>query len=1065
MSAPEIIQRYVRRSAWAVGFFAFARGLIRASFFLVPFFAALAGLDHFFDLSSFFRKTMWVLGCAGGLLFFGWGFWPLSLFRVKARSKSLAESNPAFREDDLEIAFNFSQKQTAPGVSDELKGDFLARMSEKLRTAGAASCFPRYPWKKRGALCAVFIFVLPALPWPGRVMFPFVSTRMRDFIEVKPGNAEVPFGSTARVEVSLKVPSADKPELFVKSGGDWVEMSPDHESANAFGFECKNIVAPLSYRVFWRGEWGERFTLTPVKALSVDSFQITITPPSYLGAEAKSQTTPEISGLAGSSVLLSAVLNRPITDATLLLPDGEQVKMTILTDAKIEARFSLQKSGVYGFSFSESRYPLQIRSDEPPTLSLLSPAEDLIVSAKDKLPVTFEAADDMGLGEINLIVEREKGNPQTRTVQTFSSPTPNILSTYDWDLGAANFKPGDVFRFQLEAVDKNTVTGPGRTKSEWRLIEIASFEKSHEALAQILEAWREKALDLLGDVNTTKSKLDAEAPDASKLNESMNKVAQNSSDVERSLDKILSLMEKDPLADYGVWLEHKEMKDNLTTVNETLMRQAQSAVQTGNKKEAAAALEQIASELERMLSLSEELSKKQRASDVMEMGENLKKLGEDMVRKLEQNPAEEAINRMLQEAQSLLSQMAKTIQQFPKELPDDFVNQEALKNLDIGKADDILSQIQQAMKQGDTKKALALAKQYLEAAKKMAEQLSEAYDSYSDENSAEQLADEIEKRAEKLSEITKKQQELLAETQKMESQRLKEMLKEQEKLLETLYKEQMEAIAKAERIMANNAFHSQVRQIMSVEITSMRLVADELRMKKIQRSVPLLEQMVMELQTTDNFLSVASTTVAGVSDMRDVRERENKILEKLKKPDLPESPMTDTEREAFSAMKSNQSALGKETQTLRKELQALSRKSASLDMSISEPLSKAASEMDNAAKQLGEGKSKEAQGSEERALAHLGQAGESLSGAQEMMGSMPGKGRPGGSGGGGGPRAIVRPGGGGGRGLQTGKVRLPSAQDYKPPKEFREELLESLKEKYPKAYEEIIHKYYKRLTD
>jgi hypothetical protein len=275
----------------------------------------------------------------------------------------------------------------------------------------------------------------------------------------------------------------------------------------------------------------------------------------------------------------------------------------------------------------------------------------------------------------------------------------------------------------------------------------------------------------------------------------------------------------------------------------------------------------------------------------------------------------------------------------------------------------------------------------------------------------------------------------------------------------------MEAIAKAERIMANNAFHSQVRQIMSVEITSMRLVADELRMKKIQRSVPLLEQMVMELQTTDNFLSVASTTVAGVSDMRDVRERENKILEKLKKPDLPESPMTDTEREAFSAMKSNQSALGKETQTLRKELQALSRKSASLDMSISEPLSKAASEMDNAAKQLGEGKSKEAQGSEERALAHLGQAGESLSGAQEMMGSMPGKGRPGGSGGGGGPRAIVRPGGGGGRGLQTGKVRLPSAQDYKPPKEFREELLESLKEKYPKAYEEIIHKYYKRLTD
>jgi hypothetical protein len=152
---------------------------------------------------------------------------------------------------------------------------------------------------------------------------------------------------------------------------------------------------------------------------------------------------------------------------------------------------------------------------------------------------------------------------------------------------------------------------------------------------------------------------------------------------------------------------------------------------------------------------------------------------------------------------------------------------------------------------------------------------------------------------------------------------------------------------------------------------------------------------------------------------------------------------------------------------LRRELQALSRKSASLNMGLSQPLSKAAEAMDKAAGHLGDMDSKNAQASQEEALRALSEAGEALSGAQEMMGATPGgQPMPRNGMGSGGPRAIVRPSNSpGGRGTQLGKVRLPSAKDYKPSKAFREELLESLKEKYPKAYEEIIHKYYKRLTD
>jgi hypothetical protein len=55
--------------------------------------------------------------------------------------------------------------------------------------------------------------------------------------------------------------------------------------------------------------------------------------------------------------------------------------------------------------------------------------------------------------------------------------------------------------------------------------------------------------------------------------------------------------------------------------------------------------------------------------------------------------------------------------------------------------------------------------------------------------------------------------------------------------------------------------------------------------------------------------------------------------------------------------------------------------------------------------------------------------------------------------------------GGSGAGARAASVRLPKADEYKPPREFREELLRSLREKYPKAYERTIKEYYERFAD
>ena len=60
---------------------------------------------------------------------------------------------------------------------------------------------------------------------------------------------------------------------------------------------------------------------------------------------------------------------------------------------------------------------------------------------------------------------------------------------------------------------------------------------------------------------------------------------------------------------------------------------------------------------------------------------------------------------------------------------------------------------------------------------------------------------------------------------------------------------------------------------------------------------------------------------------------------------------------------------------------------------------------------------------------------------------------------------VVMPGQGqsGILGTREGKVSVPREKDYKPPKEFRQDIMDSLKDKLPEKDKEDIEEYYKRL--
>lgn len=1074
MNSAAFIQRFSKNVTRVLLALGFLKGLIRALPFLFVAFMTLSVLDIKVEIPIWGLRLLWLWAVLGAGVLFASGFFPVSMFSIREKAKNLQQRTPDMRSDELRVAVELAVQEG--GVSQELREVFLQRMAEKISSCRPTWCFPSWNWWVP-LVSAVLVIVIgtsllafcPAtFAFSPNVWFPFSSRTLERSIKIEPGNAEVPLGHDVVLTLTMVEKSIKDPVLQIKTAERWIPFEPDSSGLGKYSYTVKKVTTPMLYRVLWKKESSRHFTLVPVEPVQFTKFSMKIHPPDYIGKESAVQTSPEIAGLAGSRVELEAQANAPLEQANFLFSDGREHNSIKIDGTKAHFVFSIDKNGTYSFSLiprksppvkQEAMYPIHVTQDQPPSIILLSPDQDVVVGQKEKLPLTFDVRDDFGLGDVFLVWESKRGGTNRERIKRFEGVVENSIATHEWDLTVPSFQPGEAVRYQLEVWDKNTLTGPGKAVSDWRVLEIKSFEQDHAVIEKALEAWRNKALEVLAQVSSLKSKVEAENADMSSLNTAFNQPAQNMRMLDESLKQIVSKMENDPLADYGVWLEHKEMEGNLSALNNGAVKEAQAAFQTQNKSAAAARMDEITNELEKMSTLSEDLSKAQKARDVMDAGEKLEDLGDDLMKTLESaspGSALEKIKDLLAEAQKNLMEMAQSIQQMPGELPDDFVNQEALKNLEIGKSQDILSQISDAVKRGDMKQAMALAQKFSEMAKSMRKQISKAHESFLESNSAETLGKEIGEQQEALERLIDQERQVLAETQKLASKRMEAVMRAQQDLLTQLAVRQ-EKVVQAAKPQSN------------MPVRSMEDVAAELRSKHLEHSVDWLGAITFQVKAIEMDLVRSSSTAAVVGRVQQIYAEEAAILNVIKNPPQPKQDLSAEERERHSNLQKRQQEIRKDTQGVNQKLQVLSRKTASLGVSLMKSFAQAGNEMNDAAESLGKEDSSSAQHSEENALDSLLEGQSALSQAQSAMSDMAmeqgGESGEGGGSGKGGPKVILKNAPGGGRGHQTGKVKLPTAEDYRPPKAFREDLLESLKENYPQIYEEIIHKYYKRLAE
>ncbi len=232
--------------------------------------------------------------------------------------------------------------------------------------------------------------------------------------------------------------------------------------------------------------------ITVVPRLTIKSVSATVTPPAYVGGDAKPLTFDLAKGSAvmpiGAKITLAMTFNKALSgtpqDVTLEPADASMTAPEFASSVAIDggvshtwqARQSLRfhiratdTDGVHNSGLEE--YELIVRPDQNPSVQIEAPRRNEERTAVSTVPLQGLAEDDYGIQSLKLVIDRlgDKKHweiPMVESAKALSGVEWNradssgdrlrYRANYTWDLtklAEANLKPGDVLEYHLLVQD------------------------------------------------------------------------------------------------------------------------------------------------------------------------------------------------------------------------------------------------------------------------------------------------------------------------------------------------------------------------------------------------------------------------------------------------------------------------------------------------------------------------------------------------------------------------------------------------------------------------------------
>nr|WP_153865521.1 MULTISPECIES: DUF4175 family protein [Myxococcaceae] len=837
----------------------------------------------------------------------------------------------------------------------------------------------------------------------------------------------------------------------------------------------------------------------PVEPITGD-IELTYRYPAYTGLAPRTVpgTTGEVSAPAGTEVALKTRSDRPVARAELVV-NGEALPLQVSGGRELTGSFVAKKAGHYHFVFSAAGaseplavgpdIALNVEADAPPQVTLLTPAAELEVDPGQKVTLKYEATDDYGLSGGLALVYRLPGRPEDTRVALPREDSRRARGQYTWDLGqlpgGRKLQPGDRISYYVEAKDNDAVEGPKRGVSRTQTLRVYSAsEHRREALQKAEQLWNRMVDHLADRLEAPERAKKGVDPAAVGNGSSVDARGQSLVEDLRALSQALG-KERDAPA---------ELVTALQNISQSLGQRVRATAElrklylrytklrgndwgTGNRL--ASTLDEEVTELERDVLYLESLLDRTRLQEIQELAQRLSGERRELSRLIEQfkaSPSEAAqaeVMRQIESVRQRMQELAQRMSELRQGIRDEHLNAEALE--EMMKEQDVsssLDDVEKLMREGKADEALAKLQQLSQQMDEMMQGLDDAGEDFGSEQYPE-LAEKYGKFMKDLDETAQKQQQLSEQTRKLRDaarERSRDRLGQKgQALKDELLKDVSQAQKgyaerRVDELSSRGArpLEEVQNELQNVE-NALKANDFDLAAEAAQRAQSAAEQLSMlgqqqrELDVMwGNPPEVRQQSADLAKKLRQEGERVSDVSRKLQSLfPPPGSQLSAGEKDQLKKLAGQQQQLGEKAQSLREQMEEMEQMAPLFGEEAGEQMEGIGQKMGDAAQRMAGQDPQKGYGEQQGAMEALKQFQQAMKESQRGRGK--GKGLP-----------LPMAGGqrrqGNGRDSSQEKVELPDADAYQAPKEFRQDLLDAMKQGAPEKYKDQVKRYYEELV-
>ncbi len=823
----------------------------------------------------------------------------------------------------------------------------------------------------------------------------------------------------------------------------------------------------------------------------IGDVRISYSYPPYTGLPGRvvEGSTGDIVAVKGTQVVLETRLLRSAREALLLLGDaGDAGERPVeLLDGRLRATFKLEESGSYrvwlspllGRPVREARaHRIVAEPDQAPRVEIFGPADRLELATPRPIEVGFSATDDFGLGPVELIYRVEDGAEQRIRLK---EGAPGMRATQGRTVFEPNLDraaPGSRVAYRVEAKDNDGVSGNKTGSSRTLYLVIAD---PRESLDEQLLREREILDQLLDNLADRLEALDPEPEGARPAASGAARWSGASSSSWDASSKLVPWFAAHEALESHVAALGRIIDDErragsgskavlaaLSSIADRLARRLreESALLGSLRGRAHLSLSnpetpggssydrllkheaKHAEELETAVLLLDDLIGRQRLEDLADMAKTLadtyKRL-QDLLSRYQATKDEalrRQIEREIRDLQARIEQLGSKIAALKarNEVPSEWQNMP-----DLSKAMERASAFSNLLEKGDPKslqKALSDLGSALGDVRKMLEGNAESFgeNRFAQENKA------VSEALRQIGELESDERMLAGDSSALAEETEQQAAKARAAEMDRFLAEARDKAEKLRRRLGKSA-PEDLSEDGQDELKRAQESAKQLRRllgehewgegkKEAERAVSSLRRLRRELDRREQKNPGPSAEGEEFSEsMGEARSIAQEIASDLEKlTPRPGEGMSGEQRGRAQGMAQRQRSLAERAEELAREASRNAGKAGGLDQAASE-LREVGEQMGQAQQDMSRGDPREGSGKAREAADRLAKLRDELrDGRRESSG-----------------RNRREP------------VRIPGADESKAPREWRQELLEAMRERAPEQYGEEVRKYYEEL--